>query len=111
MYKAILIDSVNKEVREVEVTGGLKNIYKLLDCTLIEAGTYLGSDCIYVDEEGVIAGKENGFTIDDQLFVGSGLLVGTDEQGNSVSPLLSKEALNKKVKFFDITEEMEVNYV
>ncbi len=105
--KAIFIDSENKEVREVEIDNSLKAYYRILDCSMIEAATYFPyEDCIYVDEEGLYSGKDSFFTVEGghQPFIGSGLVVGTSEDGETVSASTSLEEVRAKVKFLGLAE-------
>ena len=51
--KAILIDSINKEVKEVEIGKGIDEMYKFLQCECFTIATYLPKeDAIFVDDEG-----------------------------------------------------------
>lgn len=105
--KAIFIDAENREVTEVEIENSLKAYYALLDCDMIEAATYLpNEDCIYVDEEGLYSGKDSFFTIEGghQPFIGSGLVVGTSEDGETVSASTTLEEVKAKVKFLSLFE-------
>lgn len=104
--KCILIDAYNRTITEVEQSG-LKDIYKLLRVSMIEA-VYLGSanmDCIYVDEEGLLNGTEASFKFrfpgkPSQVFMGSGLVVGVNRaNGNDAPPKISIEEVRKRVSF------------
>jgi len=88
--KAILIDPDNKTVREVETTGHLNDIYRLLDCHMVECPiTYSNGDTIYVNEEAWMEFNEdepaggwmfNGFSYS---ILGKALIVGNNEEGES----------------------------
>lgn len=91
--KAILIDPYTQSVTSVEVDSDntLKSIYNLLDVQLIEVGHYFpNGDVLYVDEEGLLnMNKEEvrGFRLvgNPVNFVGKGLIVGTSDEGSTVS--------------------------
>ena len=52
--KAILIDSVNREVKEVEIGKGIDEMYKFLQCDCFTIASYLDKqDAIFVDDEGL----------------------------------------------------------
>lgn len=87
--KAILINVHNKTVTQIDIEGGLDSIYKAAGCGTIEAVhsyVFQGSDIMYVDEEGLLKDEPgpffaiNGFR---QPLAGNGLVLGTDEEGDS----------------------------
>lgn len=102
--RAILIDINKQAVREVSVEDSLPSYYATLGCDLIEAVYPQGlaaGDCVYVDEEGLF--KEpavffhwRGF---HQPLAGSGLVVGTDDDGNTVDCKTSLEQVKARVRF------------
>ena len=54
MTKAILIDSTNKTITEVEKGEGIEDIYKYLNCsTFTVVGLDKNVDC-FVDDEGLL---------------------------------------------------------
>lgn len=84
-------------VREIEIEGGLASIYQALshelhpvDC--IDA-VYLNeaSDCVYVDDNGLFANAGRFFLWKGypQPLAGRGLIVGTDDEGNTVAPRMT----------------------
>ena len=101
MYKAIKIDSKKRTFEEVEIGNGLEDIYKQVECSMIEVATYLGTDVIYVDEEGLFGKIEYLFEVNGahQPFVGNGLVVGTTSSGGSKSPSITIDELKKLVTF------------
>jgi len=105
--KAILIDSINKEVKEVTLdpdSNMLHQWYKLLDCDMVQVGHYLNEhDSIIVDEEGLLKPCDNYFTYEGahQPFAGSGLLVGVDDEGETVACDVSVDDVKGKIKFLD----------
>ena len=86
--KAIRIDSNSGKIEEVETTGKLPDLYRLIGCKYIEATRpriLLGADILYVNEEGLLHGENLFFKIAGfaQPIAGNGLIVGTDEHGDS----------------------------
>ena len=113
--KAILIDVKTQEIKEVEHDGKLQNIYDLIDCRTIDIVRIDDVNGIFVDDEGLLkdnlyfeySGSENVFKL-----AGSGLILGVDDEGNSISPTLTVEDVKSKVNFlpegFKVEPYMEV---
>lgn len=102
--KAILINAKTKEVKEIEMGKDYKEIYTQLECELFTAGAYLDKeDVMYVDDEGLINGTDAFFTLEGthQPFAGNGLIMGTDDEGESTDCKLSFNEVKNKVKFYD----------
>ena len=101
--KAILIDVHTQSVTEVEHDNTLDNIYELLNCRTFDVVRIDEVDSIYVDDEGLF--------VDDQLFfeyggdaqsvrlAGNGLILGVDDEGNSISPQTTVEEVEGRVGF------------
>lgn len=87
--KAILISVHNQSVTQIEIEDGLDSIYKAIGCDTIEAvHSYIlqGGDIIYVDEEGLLKDEPGPFFVLNgfhQPLAGNGLVLGTDEEGDS----------------------------
>jgi|TARA_R100001163_G_C5039498_1_gene177951 hypothetical protein len=101
--KAILIDVHTQSVTEVEHDNTLDNIYDLLNCRTFDVVRIDEVDSIYIDDEGLF--------VDDQLFfeyggdaqsvrlAGNGLILGVDDEGNSISPQTTVEEVEGRVGF------------
>jgi hypothetical protein len=57
-YKAVFINTVNKTVEDVVITGGLHEMYKLIGCDLVDIRPIDKENSIVVDDEGLL-------TVDD----------------------------------------------
>lgn len=111
--RAILIDAVEKTVREVEYDGELASAYSMLRCELVDivglpnldtgGGNSLHS--MLVDDEGLLKREDdqdapffalrNGWT-----FAGSGLVIGpTDDDGETTAATLTVEEVARNVAF------------
>ena len=102
--KAILIDSINKEVKEVEIGKGIDEMYKFLQCECFTVASYLPKeDAIFVDDEGLMNGTDVFFTYEGahQPFAGNGLIMGCDSKGNSVDCKIDINEVKKRVLFYD----------
>ena len=98
VLKGVLIDSVLRKVVEVTVPKGLEAIYKAIKCRNFACPmTWKGGDTLYVDDEGAINGTRVGFRLGDIDYFGSGLILGSDSEGESADVL--RTPLDFKVTF------------
>jgi hypothetical protein len=121
--KCIKIDVVSKTVYEIEIEGGLQSMYDALglECEMIEKGFYLPIvsavestsriDTCFVDEESLIKGDDyikGAFAFQaakDNVYgpyFNNGLIIGCDEDGESVSHRQIFNTIKDQVQFFDI---------
>ena len=97
--RAILINPYNRTVTEIDLSPGLDNIYKAMSTEevivdMIEVGVaFRNSDVMYVDERGALKQESKAFRMKDtsQVLFGTGLVVGTDDDGNDVDCLCAIE--------------------
>jgi hypothetical protein len=128
--KAILIDPMFETVQEVEYSGNYKDIYKLIgfqnvymnDKKLMTGYTPrafgvvripVGFDGIYVDDEGLYAELQfrweyryNRMHPPIQL-VNKGLVLGCDDEGDSISPDSTVESIRRSITW-EWTNEKKV---
>ena len=113
--KAILIDVYEKEIREVDYDGTLDFIYFNLACRTFDVVRVDDVNSIFVDDEGIL--KDNlyfEYSASDRVFqlAGNGLILGVDDEGNSISPTLTVEDVKGKVNFlpegFKVEPYMEI---
>ena len=103
--KAILIDSKNKVIKEVEISkeNTLKDWYKEVNCNMVEIAHYLeNTDTVLVNEEGLLHDEYYFFTYEGahQPFAGNGLVVGIDDEGNSVDCKTDIQEVKRNVKIY-----------
>lgn len=107
--KGILIDAVNREIKEVE-HNNIGDCYQLIGCGLVEvAGYFDNEDCVYCDEEGMLKYSTcglDGFEIDfgthKNVVAGNGLVVGTDYEGETVACVSTLDDIKKVVTFVTV---------
>tara|TARA_R100000315_G_C5181580_1_gene105337 strand:- start:66 stop:413 length:348 start_codon:yes stop_codon:yes gene_type:complete len=107
--KAILIDTKNAEVREVEHDDTLKNIYELVGCSTFDVVRIDETNSIYVDDEGLLikdplffiyhGTNHDGFHGKIQALAGNGLILGVDSEGNSIAPTITVEEVKEAIDF------------
>lgn len=103
--KAILIDGFNKTVTELKLDDKkdmLDQWYHALKANMIETAHYItDQDSILVDEEGLLKPCDYFFTYKGahQPFAGNGLVVGVDEDGETVDCIITLEEIEQNVEF------------
>ena len=99
--KAILIDVINKEVREVEHDDTLASIYKHVDCGTFDVVSIDRVNSIYIDDEGLFVEDQQFFNYVIDLRVanlaGNGLILGADDEGDTIEPTLTLEEVKSSV--------------
>jgi hypothetical protein len=113
MKRAILLDSKNKEFKEVEIGDGIDDIYTHLGCRCFDV-VNLGSGVdMYIDDEGLL--KESYIDADGekhnmtgivlkgatQVFMGNGLIMGHNSEGESVDSPVSIEQIQAVASFIE----------
>ena len=112
--KAILIDPITSTVKEVDYSGDYKDIYKLIGCRTFDVVSIpMGLDGIYVDDEGLFAPLQcrweyryNRMHPPIQL-VNKGLVLGCDDEGDSISPDSTVESIRRSITW-EWTNEKKV---
>ena len=112
MARAILIDPFTETVSQVTLADTkLQTLRTLIDCDIITmAGLADGVDMI-LDDEGLLKDSKSQayfkIGINSQPFAGKALIVGTDEEGSTVSvpENITTEKVFERVIFFKPSEE------
>lgn len=104
--KAILIDAINKEVKEIETNGYLKSIYELIGCDSVDYVLFMnGKDGMYVDDEWPFKANKNDtypmFKLMgvNQPFAGNAVIIGDDGEGGNCDITEKVENVKNSVKF------------
>jgi len=113
--KAYLIDPVKKSIDEVDYDGSLDGIYNLLNVRVIDAiEINEHRDAIFVDDEGLLYDPEEimrrgFFAVDDpgNIIAGRGLVLGTDDEGDSCEPYTNINYVRERIFFPDVDEVPE----
>lgn len=118
--RAILIDPFARTVTEVEYTGEYTNINEHIKAQYFDVVRInRKGDAIFVDDEGLINGNENqayfGWLGYMNPLAGRGLILGCDDEGESIEPTISLETAQKHVIWLEphevsFTPPMVVNF-
>ena len=103
--QAVLIDPYKEEVTTVEYNGDYKQIYEHIKADCFTLVRLLDNDDVFVDDEGLLKVDANTkfFRIKDypQPLVGYGLILGNNEEGDSIAAHHTAEFYRPKVQFLD----------
>jgi hypothetical protein len=100
--RAILIDPVAKTVTEVEHTDDYRDIYKHLECDLFTVVGIDEVDSVFIDDEGLLKDEPGPFFAlagYPQPLAGRGLILGCDEEGESIAARMSLDEARAMVSF------------
>ena len=110
--KAIMIDALQKTVKEVSYHNDRQEIYKYLSfynkdlsplwkVDRFEIAMPGAPDDMLIDEEGLLRGENYAFRIktEGSLYMGNALILGVDKYGNFTSPRTTLEDVKEQVMF------------
>lgn len=99
--KAILINSKDRTIVEVEHNGDYKQIYTLIGADTFDVVGIDDVNSIYVDDEGLLNNPRYFFEWQGygQPLAGNGLILGVDDEGDTVATNLTVEYVNSMVSF------------
>lgn len=99
--RAILIDPFTQTVTETDYNGDFHHIYSLIGCdtfTVLEVGA---GNVLYLDDEGLFKDLASqaffGLSGYPNPLAGKGLILGTNDEGESIATRLTIEQVKRKV--------------
>ena len=102
----ILIDPDTRTITEVAVKGNYKVIYPLIDASTFTVAPVIlddeyTTDGIYVDDNGLFTPDKRVWESDlyPEPLVGKGLIMGTDDEGESITPNIDIETVRRSVRW------------
>ena len=105
--RGILIDPFTKTIEEVDTTGKLPEIYSMLGVELITIVHIGESDVLFLDDEGLFVPRDEQeyfyWSGSNQPYAGKGLIIGTDEEGDSTDAEIDLEEVKQRVRWLDKT--------
>ena len=105
--KALLIDSKNRMISQIEIGEHFTEISKAIGCEVFAAPHIMkNNDTLYCDDEGLLKNPEHFFLLDSypQPIAGNGLILGCDDEGESVDVSMSLIELSSRITFMDIND-------
>lgn len=105
--KALLIDSKNRMISQIEIGEHFTEISKAIGCEVFAAPHIMhNNDTLYCDDEGLLKNPEHFFLLDSypQPIAGNGLILGCDDEGDSADVSMSLIELSSRVTFMDIND-------
>ena len=105
--RAIYINVRDKEITEIELEKGIDAIYEKLECTVFTCPLIdTKGDSLYVDDEGLLNDNSPGsffhLGYPTQPLFGHGLIIGTDDEGESTDAKVSLENVKALISFIDL---------
>lgn len=99
--QAILIDPYKQTIEVVDYSGDWRDIKALLGCELFTTVYIDDVDSIYVDDEGLYVEDQKFFKLQGygQPLAGRGLVLGTDEEGDSTDCVSTLEQIQDMVEW------------
>lgn len=108
--RAYLIDAIARSIKPVEYGGNIDEIYALTGCDTFDAARFNDKgDAVFIDDEGLLKQPHNFFMIEgySQPLAGNGLVLGCDEDGESIEPSVNLEWLAANVRFMSLPQVRE----
>ena len=109
----VLIDPSSRSIKLVEVSDkvSLKELYKHLECNMIEMAnpnsTFVKwQDTLIVDEEGLFKQGQQFFKIGGQAYAGRGLILSTNEEGDMTGCVTDLDDVVRATHFVEATDLM-----
>ena len=101
--RGIQIDAEKRTVKEVRVIGDYKAIYPFINCDCFTVVGISDTEGIYVDDEGLLKEPKHFFMYQGypEPLAGNGLILGTNDEGDSVDTQLTVEFVRKQIKCAD----------
>lgn len=98
--KVIIINTQERKIEEKEIEGTLEDFQAVVG-GYITAVNITDTDCFYVNDEGLFDPTLEWFEFKGahQPFKGNGVVVGTDEEGETISPAITIDEIKEAVSF------------
>lgn len=104
--KAYLIDPFMETVQEIDYSGDWKDIRTLLKCDIFTTVYFddMSTDSVFVDDEGLYVDNQRFFKLGGytQPLAGYGLVLGCNEEGDSVDCMSTLEDVANQIEWYPI---------
>lgn len=106
--KCFIIDPLSRAVTESQYCGDYRELYAMIDCdTFTAVGVNADGDSLFLDDEGLINGKPQQFFAwlgYANPLAGKAVVLGTDGEGDSVSPTITLDEVRSNIVWLDPVE-------
>ena len=82
--RVILINPYNQTIKEAVYGGDYREIYDLIGCRTFDVVSLSDADDLYVDDEGLLKDDNRYFSWSGRNFAGIGLILGHDDEGETI---------------------------
>lgn len=99
--RTILIDPETQTVTELDFEGDFRDIQKTIGCSCFTCVHIDGDnqEAIFVDDEGLLKGSGFVFEFLGQPLVGKGLIMGCDDEGESIGTPLPLSTITDQIRW------------
>jgi len=98
--RIILINPFDQTVKEGVYGGDYREIYDLIECRTFDVVSLSDADDLYVDDEGLLVeGNQRYFSWSGRNFAGMGLIMGHDDEGETVGTTYDLQEVVDRVEF------------
>ena len=97
--KAILINPFNATIKETVYTGDYKEIYDLVECRTFDCVYLDNREVLYIDDEGLLIEETKYFSLNNRIFAGKGLILGSDKDGETSDVGLTLQMVKDMVEW------------
>lgn len=104
-FYGFLIDPEKHTIVSVEHNGDFRQIDELIGADIFTVVQIDDTNCVYVDDEGLLKNPRYFFTIKSyhQPLAGKGLILGVDEAGDTISSSFEFDELTRLVGFTELS--------
>ena len=105
--KAFLIDPKHRTITEVQHNDTLEDYHRLIGCECMDSATFRRGHTVFVDDTGFYAREQHFFAIRGypQELSNRGLVVGIDEEGETIEPSIGLPWLKDNVSWLEYQGE------
>jgi len=97
--KAILINPFDETIKETVYTGDYKEIYDLVECRTFDCVYLDNREVLYIDDEGLLIEETKYFSLNNRIFAGKGLILGSDKDGETADVGLTLQMVEDMVEW------------
>lgn len=97
--RGILINPFDEIIKVVVLTGNYKEIYALIECRTFDCVDIDEYNTMYIDDEGLLKEPNRYFSIQGRNYAGSGLIIGNNDEGESIDSTLTVEQIKDMISF------------